>query len=179
MIQEKKIALRQQVRILKKNHDNNAYYNESGLILSKLEELPEFLNAKIVMAYWSIKGEVFTHDFIIKWSKHKTFVLPSVVGDIMHLKVFEGSKNMIPGDLYEIPEPDGPLFSDLPGIDLVIVPGIAFDLNNNRMGRGKAYYDRFLGSTTAIKVGICFRFQLFNEVPCDEHDIKMDMVISN
>jgi len=179
MIQEKKIALRQKVSILKKNHDVKSYNNESGLILRKLEELPEFINAKIVMAYWSIKGEVFTHDFIKKWSKYKTFVLPSVDGDIMHLKVYNGSNNLIPGDLYAIPEPEGPLFQDLPDIDLIIVPGIAFDLNNNRMGRGKAYYDRFLRSIEAMKIGICFRFQLFTEVPCDENDIKMDKVISN
>lgn len=179
MVQEKKIALRKQVSILKKNHDDDACYNESMLILRKLEELPEFINAKVVMAYWSIKGEVFTHDFIMKWSKHKTFVLPSVDGDVMHLKVFEGSNNMIPGDLYAIPEPEGPLFHNLPGIDLVIVPGIAFDLKNNRMGRGKAYYDRFLSSIEAVKIGISFRFQLFAEVPCDENDIKMDKVISN
>ncbi|NTW26655.1 MAG: 5-formyltetrahydrofolate cyclo-ligase [Lentimicrobium sp.] len=173
------MALRQQIKILKRNHKDDAYYAESTLIIRQLEELPEFKKAKTIMAYWSIKGEVYTHDFITRWCRQKRFVLPSVDGNIMHLKIFEGSDNLTPGDLYSIPEPDGPIFHDISDIDLIIVPGIAFDLNNNRMGRGKAYYDRFLGSTTAIKVGICFRFQLFNEVPCDENDIKMDMVISN
>lgn len=179
MIQEKKMALRQQVKKLKENHKDDVYFAESKLIIRQLEELQEFKNAKTVMAYWSIKGEVYTHDFINNWSRQKRFILPSVDGNTMHLKVFEGINNLMPGDLYSIPEPDGPIFHDLSAIDLIIVPGIAFDRYNNRMGRGKAYYDRFLSSINATKVGICFRFQLFAEVPSDEYDIKMDKVISN
>ena len=64
-------------------------------------------------------------------------------------------------------------------IDLVIVPGIAFDKQNNRMGRGKAFYDGILNKLSGVKVGVCFRFQIVENVPTDEHDIKMNYVITN
>jgi 5-formyltetrahydrofolate cyclo-ligase len=99
--------------------------------------------------------------------------------DTMLIKEYKSENQLISGDLYGIPEPDGPEFTDYNLIDFVIVPGVAFDRNNNRMGRGKAYYDKFLKHLTAYKSGICFDFQLVNEVPSDENDISMDIVISD
>ena len=65
------------------------------------------------------------------------------------------------------------------GFDLIIVPGVAFDRHGNRIGRGKGYYDRFLCQHLDVKrIGICFDFQLVDEVPTDPLDIKMDEVIS-
>lgn len=61
---------------------------------------------------------------------------------------------------------------------MIIVPGVAFDNNNNRLGRGKAYYDKLLKESKSYKVGVCFDFQLIEEVPVDEYDIKMDLIIS-
>jgi 5-formyltetrahydrofolate cyclo-ligase len=179
MIHEKKKEFRKLVKLLKDNQSAEAYFMESEDILKGVEQLPAFISASTVMAYWSIKGEVFTHNFIKKWSCQKRIVLPSVDGDKMKLKLFEGDCNLIPGDLYSIPEPDGPEFTNLESIEIILVPGVAFDRNNNRMGRGKAYYDRFLLDLSAVKIGICFRFQLFDEIPVDENDIKMDMVITN
>jgi 5-formyltetrahydrofolate cyclo-ligase len=179
MIQEKKKELRRLIRQLKDKQNNEAYFRESAEIMEVVEQLPAFINASTVMAYWSIKGEVYTHDFIKKWSHRKRIILPSVDGDRMNLKLYRRDINLIPGDLFSIPEPDGPLFDDYESIDMILIPGIAFDHTNNRMGRGKAYYDRFLQSSKAIKTGVCFNFQLFDEIPADEHDIRMDMVITN
>jgi len=66
-------------------------------------------------------------------------------------------------------------------IDLVIVPGVAFDEQNNRLGRGKGYYDRFLkrlpqGTTT---IGLCFDFQIINYLPQESHDFPVSEVITN
>ena len=59
-----------------------------------------------------------------------------------------------------------------------MVPGMAFDRNNNRMGRGKGYYDRFLATIPqAYKIGVCFKFQLVDEIPTDALDIRMDEII--
>lgn len=60
---------------------------------------------------------------------------------------------------------------------MVIVPGIAFDLNNNRLGRGKAYYDKFLEKINTVKIGLCFDFQIVDKVPIESTDIKMDLVL--
>lgn len=63
-------------------------------------------------------------------------------------------------------------------IDLVIVPGIAFDKNKCRLGRGKGYYDRYFMNKRIKKIGIGFDFQLLDEVPTSSFDIKMDKVIT-
>ena len=176
---EEKSSIRTIVRRLKSNQPAHEYMAASASIMQQMEMLPEFADAKTVMAYWSITGEVFTHDAIRKWSQSRKIILPSVDGDVLQLKQYIGTDNLVAGDRYQIPEPDGPLFADVESIDLIIVPGIAFDRQNNRMGRGKAYYDKFLQSLRGTKVGVCFNFQLFNTIPCDAHDIAMDRVISD
>ena len=80
---------------------------------------------------------------------------------------------------YDILEPDGEEWWEEPGgVDLVIVPGVAFDRAGNRLGHGKAYYDRFLRPLAVRRVGVCFPFQLVDEVPHDDLDCRMDAVLS-
>lgn len=59
----------------------------------------------------------------------------------------------------------------------MVVPGIAFDKENNRLGRGRGYYDKLLKAANAIKVGVCFEFQFFDRIPTEEFDVKMNYVI--
>ncbi len=174
-----KKELRQLVRELRKAQPESEYMKDSAVIMERLEQLPAFRNAETVMIYWSIAGEVYTHDFIRKWSDNKRFILPSIDGDRMNLKEYTGESNLKAGDLYNIPEPDGRLFEEVEKIEMIIVPGVAFDRNNNRMGRGKAYYDRFLQNLNVYKAGVCFSFQLFDQIPADETDVKMDIVITS
>ena len=61
-------------------------------------------------------------------------------------------------------------------IDLFIVPGVAFDINGNRLGYGGGYYDKYLKDTNASTIGICFEEQITNEIEPEEHDIKVDIV---
>lgn len=59
--------------------------------------------------------------------------------------------------------------------DLIIVPGLAFDNNGNRLGYGAGYYDTFLNShPDAFKLGVCYPFQVIDDVPAEEHDVKLD-----
>lgn len=63
-------------------------------------------------------------------------------------------------------------------VDLIIVPGLAFDLNHYRMGYGAGYYDTFLlQHPNALKLGVCYPFQLVDAVPVEAHDVKLDGVI--
>ncbi|MBW6490311.1 MAG: 5-formyltetrahydrofolate cyclo-ligase [Lentimicrobium sp.] len=173
-----KKLLRQEVKHRKSLQNPDDYFRASATIMNKLEQLPEFNDAAIVLAYWSVPGEVFTHDFVKRWSESRRILLPSVDGDTMLIKEYNSENSLIPGDLYGIPEPDGQIFTEYELIDFAIVPGVAFDRNNNRMGRGKAYYDKFLSSIKTFKAGVCFDFQMFDEVPADENDILMDVVIT-
>jgi 5-formyltetrahydrofolate cyclo-ligase len=75
-------------------------------------------------------------------------------------------------------EPVGALFTDLALIDVVLVPGVAFDAQGHRLGRGKGYYDRFLQSVSDIKkIGVCFDFQKVESVPAEAHDVVVDIVV--
>ena len=79
---------------------------------------------------------------------------------------------------FNVREPNESCLSNSSEINLIFVPGVAFDNNGNRIGHGKGYYDRYLSNTTAIKVGICFESQLVNSIPTEDHDIQMDYVIT-
>jgi 5-formyltetrahydrofolate cyclo-ligase len=63
-------------------------------------------------------------------------------------------------------------------IDLVIAPGIAFDKNKNRLGRGKGYYDKYFNGKKITKIGVCYDFQLLENIPVEPFDVKMDKIIT-
>ncbi|MCG8410617.1 MAG: 5-formyltetrahydrofolate cyclo-ligase, partial [Bacteroidales bacterium] len=95
------------------------------------------------------------------------------------LKKFESLNDLQKGEQFGINEPVGENYDSPEKIDLIIIPGVAFDSENNRLGRGKAYYDKLLKQTKAFKLGICFDFQMVDKVPTDKYDIKMDRVVSD
>jgi len=178
MIDEEKKRIRKEIRRLKNAVSLEEKTNRSIAILEKVEQLPEFMAAETVMFYWAMADEVQTSDFVIKWAASKCVILPCVNGNDLDLRVFRGTEDLIAGENFGIPEPSGELFTAYNEIDLILVPGVAFDVDNNRMGRGKAYYDKLLSSLKAFKLGVCFDFQLLQSVPTDEHDIKMDQIVS-
>jgi len=177
IIEEEKRRIRKEIKAIKQNYSFEQKKKLSLSVLETLEQMPWFIQAKTVMLYWSMKDEVHTHDFVRKWARKKRVILPCVKGETLGLKVFTGMNQLVEGENYGIPEPAGPVFMKEDEIDLILVPGIAFDLDKNRMGRGKAYYDRLLKSISSFKVGICFQFQVMDHVPVDEHDIKMDEIV--
>ena len=62
--------------------------------------------------------------------------------------------------------------------DLVLVPGMAFDLSGNRLGRGQGFYDRLLENASGIKCGVCHDFQLLEKIPSEPHDAKVDFMLT-
>lgn len=179
MITEDKINVRKSIQEIKKQYSFLQKKDRSISILNKVEHNINFQNAKIILVYWSMEDEVSTHDFILKWYQKKKIILPSVQKDRLILKEFTGLDSMKKGKAFEILEPIGKEFLAYDQIELAIVPGLAFDKQLNRLGRGKAYYDKLLVDLTAYKIGVCFDFQMFKMVPTDEHDVKMDLVITN
>jgi 5-formyltetrahydrofolate cyclo-ligase len=136
-------------------------------------------DAQTILLYWSLPDEVFTHDLVLRLSETKNVILPVVDGDNLIFRKFSGITTMTEGSSFGILEPSGDLFTDLKAIGLVITPGLAFDRKLNRLGRGKAYYDKFLADNNPVKIGICFSFQLFDEIPAGEMDIRMNYVVSD
>ena len=148
-------------------------------MLEKLEQHPKFASARTVLLYYSLDDEVQTHDFVEKWHRQKTVLLPVVKGDELELRIYTGRQNLKTGEAYHIEEPKGEAFTAYEKIDFAIIPGVSFDAQGNRLGRGKGYYDRLLPRIpSAYKVGICFPFQIVEEVPAEPFDIRMDEIIT-
>lgn len=147
-------------------------------VFTRIEALDEFKKARCILLYWSMDDEVYTHDFINKWYKDKTILLPCVAGDDLILRQYQGIESMIAGEQFGILEPKGAVYQDYASIDLMIIPGVAFDSMKNRMGRGRGFYDRLLKTCGCEKLAVCFDFQIVEKVPTEEFDVKMDKVIS-
>ncbi len=197
--QEAKRVLRQIVRERYLAADRMKLKIASKHALHSLEQLPEFITARCVALYWSLPEEVETHDFIEKWSQEKRILLPVMHGASLLLYPFTGREHLIQQrfGVWE-PDPDIPPFtlpttlkpklealpecttdreSPLINPDLIVVPSVGFDRQGGRLGHGKGFYDRLLASTQALKIGICFGFQLFERIPTEKHDVLMDRII--
>jgi len=62
--------------------------------------------------------------------------------------------------------------------DLVLVPGVAFDLNGNRLGRGRGFYDRILSAASGVKCGVAYDFQLLETIPTEPHDAQVNFIVT-
>ena len=176
-VTSEKELIRERIKKKKQQLTDNEKEIEAANVFEKIEALPEFINAHNIMIYWSMPDELPTHNFIIRWSKKKTMLLPVVKGEDMLIKPFSTKEELKQGSL-GICEPDTQK-EYLNSIDLVIVPGVAFDRDKSRLGRGKGYYDRYFINKRIVKIGVCFDFQLLESIPIDSFDIKMDKVVTN
>lgn len=176
-IHKEKEIVRQQLSLERKKYTYDELYNRSLEVLDVVEITGVFQQANKIFIYNALQDEVQTFDFIRKWGDKKNFYLPVVAEDDIVFRECTSSVSFTQSTL-GIMEPLGEDFTDYDKIDLVIVPGVAFDRNKNRMGRGKGFYDRFLPKIKAPKMGICFEFQLLDNIPADNNDIKMDYIVS-
>lgn len=174
---EIKQSLRKEITLLKHTYEEDDLHNFSKQIFQKIEQTQEFINAKCILAYYSFPGEVVTHGFIEEYVNKKKIILPVVQKDRLVLKAYTNADDL-KLSAFGIPEPTGEEFLDYDQIDLAIIPGMVFDRSLNRIGRGKGYYDRLLPKLRSYFMGICYSFQLKNEIPVEAHDIPMNCVIS-
>ncbi len=172
-----KKEIRKQIKATKANVPIEEKLRRSVGVMNRVESLPRFRDARTVLLYWSMADEVQTHDFVNRWYTEKTVLLPCVDGDDLVLRQYTGPACLQAGEQFGIGEPTGSVFSDLDRIDMIVVPGVAFDRECNRMGRGRGFYDRLLkGTPRAFKVGVAFDFQLFDRIPVEAFDVPMDCV---
>lgn len=120
--------------------------------------------------------EVQTHEFVDKWHREKKILLPVVKGDVLELRHYTGKECLQVGEAYQIEEPAGEAFTNYEEIDFAVIPGVSFDKQGNRLGRGKGYYDRLLPLLQSYNIGICFGFQLIEAIPTEPFDKTMDEV---
>ena len=155
----------------------------SARIRQLLVELPEFQRAETVMLFVSLPDEVYTLAILVDaMGAGKTVVLPKVdkrrkVMDARVLRDVE--EDLVPG-VFGIPEPRESDVVAPSEIDLIVVPGRAFDRLGNRVGRGGGYYDRYMAQPDfhAIRCGIGFAAQVLDEVPHDERDLPIHLLVT-
>ena len=171
---------KQDIRKMLRQRESTGSSAEASAIISQLRHHPHVLSARTLLLYSALPDEVQINPLFDRLvAQGKTILLPRVVSDTdMELRLYTCADSLQSG-AFGIMEPTGPHFTDYDAIDVAVVPGVAFDAEGHRLGRGKGYYDRFLPLIPgAYKIGLCFPWQLVDEVPADAHDIMMDCVIS-
>ena len=171
-----KTAIRHKIKELRRMLTELEKESAAAEVFARLEKTAAFMLADRILMYHSLPDELSTRTFLKKWGSRKHFYLPRVNGVNLEILPYEESRLEL--GAFHIAEPTGDNIADPEEIELVVVPAVAYDRRGNRLGRGKGFYDRFLASTKATKIGVGYEFQLLDEIPAEAHDVPMDMVIT-
>jgi len=139
--------------------------------------------AGVVMIYHSINGEVATEGLIEKLIRlGKQVALPVCIpGPDLEARAIQSLAEVVPTGRFGLREPSAetPLV-DPATIDLIVIPGVAFDIHGNRLGHGMGYYDRFLSRSglRGFKLGLAYDFQVVDGLPVETYDVRMDALLT-
>lgn len=171
-----KRAIRREVRAKIAELSTEEKQRLSAQIFSKIEHLPEIEKASTVALYVSLADEPITTDIIAQLSQTKRVVVPRIEGDKMN---FYDIKDGLAEGAYGIMEPISESPIEPSEIDAMIVPGVVFTREGARCGRGKGFYDKYLSRSgfRAYTIGVCYPCQIVEELPVEEHDKPIDIVV--
>jgi 5-formyltetrahydrofolate cyclo-ligase len=181
-LRSEKAHVRKDIRDQLKALSMEQWQEWSGQITSRLMELADYKEASTVMVFLSF-GREFDTGPIVRHalSMKKTVCAPKVDWQAWQMKPIRITR---PEDIFKdergLPEPSGGEVVDADQIDLILVPGIAFDAYGRRLGRGGGFYDKFLSRVDlrAVRLAPTFDFQVLAQVPCDVHDERVDIVLT-
>ncbi len=171
-----KNEIRRSIKAQKKLLTDSQRRQAAERVFEMLEHSAAFILSDHILLYHSLPDELSTIAFIEKWQAQKHIYLPRVNGDDLDILPYD--KSQLAHGSFNIEEPMGDDTVDISKIEMIVVPGVAFDCNGNRVGRGKGYYDRLLEQTHATTIGVGYGFQLVNNIPAEPHDIAVDYVIT-
>ena len=176
MIQAEKQRLRERMRVLAGSSEPG----DSSALMEKVQALDSWNQASSVLLYAPLPGEPDA-TLLIGNREERHFLFPRIEGDTLGIYRRGARSRWITGPFgLQEPDPESWEACSPADVDLVMVPGLAFDLSGRRLGRGKGYYDRLLGlpEFSATKVGLAWPWQLLPSVPAEEHDVRMDLVVA-
>jgi 5-formyltetrahydrofolate cyclo-ligase len=149
----------------------------------------EFKNAQTIMIFMSMPSEVETSTLAVKaWQEGKNIAVPRIDWDAKRMEPVEitsldvGMQTAGPAGAPPVRQPVTGKVVPLGVIDMVVIPGLAFDRKGYRVGRGRGFYDRFLCQQDfqGARCALCFHEQLQEAgVPCEPHDIPMDLIVTD
>ncbi|MGI9474893.1 MAG: 5-formyltetrahydrofolate cyclo-ligase [Rubripirellula sp.] len=181
---QRKTEIRKTAHAARKSQQDKDQISER--ITSKVTSLPEYETANCVMWYVDVRDEARTrHALPEALASGKRVVIPYCVDGELELFHLESMEEMETG-MYKILEPRSDL-RDVAAkqvavgeLDLILVPGVAFDDRGGRTGHGKGYYDKLLENAKPETplISLAFECQMFDEIPMQDHDIFMDKVVT-
>ena len=139
-----------------------------------------FRDARCLALYSAIHNEVSTDEIVEHaLDNDKSLVFPRVIGEELEFVVIESPSELVPG-AFGVKEPKGCSLVPVENIDLVVVPGVAFDKRGHRLGYGRGYYDRALTKcqSRCVKVGFAYDFQLVEKLPATDYDETLSVLIT-
>jgi len=165
---------------IKRNKLHKSQIKDSAVAFKNIFACNFDVSSKNVMLYMPIRNEAdpkIIMDYCIK--KNCNVYLPCLEGRINIYPCRIRSFGDMSNGKFNIPEPALKEEIAPRELDMVIVPGLTFDLHGNRLGYGKGFYDTFLKELELIKIGLCYEFQIYNEnLPCEEYDVRMDYILT-
>ncbi len=185
-ISDKKKLLRKDIKKRIRNLDLETVKQESSMVCEKLTVLPSWQKNSTVLLFFSMEGKELDTSCIIQkgWDEGKKLAFPRMYGDeILFHYVDKSDMPNLETHPYGVLEPDKSLPVYVPSEEnraLIVVPGLGFDASGRRIGRGKGYYDRYLSRYSAFLdiAGIALSCQLTDEIPVDERDKTIPVVIT-
>jgi len=181
---EAKAALRRAVLLRRDALPEGERALLSGSIVATVLDLPAYETAHVVLAYASFGTELRTDELLRRvLADGKTLLLPRVGRDGLGLyEVRDLAGDLKPGtwNIHE-PVPDRCPLADPRGVNLALIPGVAFDRRGRRLGYGGGFYDRLLAGglrEATPRVSGAFEVQVVDEVPVDPHDAPVDLVVT-
>ena len=177
MRREDKIALRRAVRARLAGLGKDEIKERSTAMCEELERYSAVSGANVVALFSPLADEPQLWPLVECLSVRLSVVLPRVEGDVMNFYRYDGGAMAVGAFGINEPQMGVPLQPD--EIDAIVVPGVAFTADGARMGRGKGFYDRYLSQKgfAALKIGVCYREQIVDDIPVEPHDVAMDVVI--
>ena len=171
--------IRDSVLGLRKALDKNEVQYISRGICYEITELDLYKYATDVCLYMSIKNEVDLTSLLKQCFKdNKNVWLPRVIDKNMDFYSYEEDTPLISG-AYDIKEPNSDKKLNPNDKTLIIMPGAVFSEDKKRIGYGGGYYDKYLFEHPGCHtIAVCYEFQVFFDIPTDEHDIKPDLIIT-
>ena len=175
---EEKRLIRKQIFAARKQCSDEQVEAWSQQVTKRVTELPEFAAADRIMAYADYNHEVITRYIIEEaWKAGKEAAVPKVVGKDMVFYRLTDFSQLEPG-YFGIPEPARGEIVEWEDA-LMVMPGVAFDAHNNRVGYGGGFYDRFLEKhPDIVRLAIAFDFQVLNQVPTEPTDICPQIIVT-
>ncbi|MDD5172030.1 MAG: 5-formyltetrahydrofolate cyclo-ligase [Candidatus ainarchaeum sp.] len=177
MVQHLKEALRREMLKKRDSLSKEAAATLADEVAGALFKTERFTEAKRIAFYITKGSEVDTRMMIFRAMQAGKEVLIPVTDHKITFYRFSSFSDLKPGK-YGILEPQT---REIPGgePDIVIVPGVVFGLCMHRLGYGKGYYDKYLSSSPAYRMGICYDFQVVDKLPVHENDERMDEIITD